>query len=164
MSVYRGSCDWAARREGREGREARPGAWRPLEVAAVVAGFAIYWPVGLAVLFAKMWQRREGFSGDLFEFARAKATAGMPADWQARREEFSSKWNATRWGFRGTGNAAFDEWRSGEIERLEAERRKLVDAEREFGAYLDRLRKARDREEFDRFMAERNTRQDGTTV
>ena len=161
MSVYRGSCDWTARREKRAGR---PGAWRPLEVAAVVASFAIYWPVGFAVVFAKLWQRREGYSGDLFGFAREKAMAGMPSDWQDKRADFVSKFNAGRWGFRGTGNAAFDEWRSKEIERLEAERLKLVNAEREFGAYLERLRKARDREEFDRFMAERNAPpQNGTT-
>ena len=130
----------------------------------MVAGFAVYWPVGIAVLFAKLWQRREGHTGDLFGFARDKAMAGMPSDWQDKRTEFASRWTAGRWGFRGTGNAAFDDWRATEIERLEAERRKLVDAEREFSDYLTQLRKARDREEFDRFMSARSARQDGTTV
>ena len=161
MSVYRGSCDWAARREW---REQRPGAWRPLELAAMIAGFAIYWPIGLAVLFAKLWQRREGHSGDLFGFARDKAMAGMPAGWQSARDEVVSKWNAGGFGFRGTGNSAFDEWRSAELERLEAERRRLADAEREFAEYLARLRKARDREEFERFMQERTAGQSGASV
>ena len=53
------------------------------------------------------------------------------------------------------------------LERLARLHRLLdADAEREFAEQLDRLRKARDREEFDRFMAERNARQsqnNGTT-
>ena len=154
MSIYRGSCDWAARKEW---QGARPGAWRPLELGAMIAGFAIYWPVGLAVLFAKLWQKREGHSGDLFGFARAKVMAGMPSGVRGAREQ-SARWSSG-FGFRGTGNSAFDEWRSAELDRLEAERRKLADAEREFAEHLDNLRKARDREEFDRFMAERNARQ-----
>lgn len=159
MSVYEGRCDWAAARKAARG--ARPGGWRPLELAAMIAGFAIWWPIGLAVLAAKMWQKREGFAGDLFAFAKDRAMAGMPAGF-ASRDAWQPKWNGG-FGMRGTGNAAFDEWRSGELDRLEAERRKLAEAEREFGEHLDRLRKARDREEFDRFMAERNTRQNGPT-
>lgn len=162
MSINRGSCDWAARREWR----ARPGAWRPLEIAAMIAGFAVYWPIGLAVLLVKLWQRHERYPGDLFGFARDKAMAGMPAGFQTPGE-WSARWNSgfgSGFGVRSTGNAAFDEWRATELERLEAERRKLADAEREFAEHLDRLRKARDREEFDRFMAERNARQtNGTT-
>lgn len=54
-----------------------------------------------------------------------------------------------------TGNTAFDDWRTAEIERIEAERRKLADAEREFQTFLSELKRARDREEFDRFMKAR---------
>ena len=55
--------------------------------------------------------------------------------------------------FGSSGNRAFDEWRAGELGRLEEERRKLVAAEREFAEFLEQLRRARDREEFYRFMA-----------
>ena len=131
----------------------------------MIAGFALFWPVGLAILFAKIGQRREGYPGDLFAYAREKVAGAMPASWQSAR----TGWNTAQRGFgsfgmRGTGNSAFDEWRAAELDRLEAERRKLADAEREFAEHLDRLRKARDREEFDRFMAERTARQgEGTT-
>jgi hypothetical protein len=162
MSVYQGSCgNWA---EYRQSRRRRPGAWRPLELAAMIAGFFIYWPVGLAILLLKMWQRREGHAGDLFSYAQEKVMTGAPANWQGAMRD---KWNAFEqrgfggFGMRSTGNAAFDEWRATELERLEAERRKLAEAEREFAEHLDRLRKARDREEFERFMAERNARQSG---
>lgn len=48
-------------------------------------------------------------------------------------------------------NAAFEEYRAAELARLE-------DEERDFHAYLERLRMARDREEFEAFMAERRGR------
>ena len=49
---------------------------------------------------------------------------------------------------RSTGNRAFDEYREKTLRRLEEE----VD---EFQAFLQRLRHAKDKAEFDQFMAER---------
>ena len=46
-----------------------------------------------------------------------------------------------------SGNRAFDEYRAETLRRLEVE-------QKEFGAFLDRLRFARDKAEFDQFMAE----------
>jgi hypothetical protein len=60
-----------------------------------------------------------------------------------------------------TGNAAFDEYRAEQLRRLDEERRKLDEDIREFHDYLKNLRMARDREEFDRFMRERNNRPSG---
>ena len=60
-----------------------------------------------------------------------------------------------------TGNAAFDEWRAAELVRLDEERRKLDEAQREFAEYSDAIRRAKDREEFERFMAERRARPAG---
>jgi hypothetical protein len=48
-------------------------------------------------------------------------------------------------------NAAFEEYRAAELARLEGE-------ERDFHAYLERLRAARDREEFEGFMQDRRAR------
>ena len=64
---------------------------------------------------------------------------------------------------RSTGNAAFDEWRTAQelFVRLDEERRKLDDAQREFAEYVDAIRRAKDREEFERFMAERRARPTG---
>lgn len=47
-----------------------------------------------------------------------------------------------------TGNAAFDSYRAETLARLEAE-------QADFVAFLDRLRRARDAEEFDSFMKDR---------
>jgi hypothetical protein len=49
---------------------------------------------------------------------------------------------------RSSGNAAFDDYRAETLRRLEEE-------QQEFAAYLERLRRARDKAEFDAFMADR---------
>lgn len=58
-----------------------------------------------------------------------------------------------RHGLKPTGNAAFDEYREQTMQRLEEEQQQFQD-------YLERLRQARDKEEFDSFMAERKTKAD----
>lgn len=69
------------------------------------------------------------------------------------------------WGHRSgfgpasSGNLAFDEWKKAELARLEEERRKLQDAHNEFAAFVENIRRAKDREEFERFMNERRNRQ-----
>jgi hypothetical protein len=97
----------------------------------MVVGFVVFWPVGLAILFWILWRKRHG-------------DAAAPA-WLGRLAN----------GAGGSGNSAFAAWKQDEVDRLEQERRKLADAEREFAAFLDQLKRARDREEFDRFMAAR---------
>ena len=58
------------------------------------------------------------------------------------------RWNAAR---PSSGNHAFDEYRSETLRRLE-------DEQREFREFLERLRFAKDKTEFDQFMAERRNR------
>jgi hypothetical protein len=52
------------------------------------------------------------------------------------------------WGGPSSGNRAFDEYRADTLRRLEEE-------QREFRDFLGRLRMAKDKAEFDQFMAER---------
>ena len=52
---------------------------------------------------------------------------------------------------RTSGNRAFDDYREETLRRLEEE-------QREFKDFLARLRMAKDKAEFDQFMAERRTR------
>jgi hypothetical protein len=55
---------------------------------------------------------------------------------------------------RPTGNRAFDEYRAEALRRLEEEAQ-------EFQSFLERLRMAKDRAEFDDFMRERRNRAAG---
>ena len=149
--------EWASARWRRGSR------WTAFEIIAMILGFIVFWPIGLAILGYKFWQSRYG-GPDLQTMATNK--------WQDARTMMSSNstrgssWrcggamrSASRFYTPSTGNAAFDEWRTAELARLDEERRKLDDAQREFAEYVDAIRRAKDREEFERFMAERRARQ-----
>jgi hypothetical protein len=114
---------------------------RPAWIALMVVGFVVFWPVGLGILAYLIWSGR-----------MACSRHGEMSHWQARMAE---KWQrrAERRGYgapayRPTGNRAFDEYRDETLRRLEEE-------SREFHAFLDKLRMAKDKAEFDAFMAER---------
>lgn len=104
-------------------------AWTPLSITIMVLGFIFFWPLGLAVLAWILW-------GERFQ------------DWWAE--------NRHRMDVRGsTGNEAFEDYRRAELDRLERERRRLEEEAAAFQTFMHDLRRARDREEFDRFMTER---------
>jgi hypothetical protein len=128
------------------------GRWSVFEIVAMVLGFIVFWPIGLAILGFKMWQRKSGYPGDLQTVAQDKWREARGAVW-------GRQWQGRR-GYYGpaTGNSAFDDWKAGEIARLEEERRKLQEAHREFSEFVDHIRRAKDREEFERFMNERRNR------
>jgi Protein of unknown function (DUF2852) len=149
-----GPGEWASARWRRGSR------WTAFEIIAMVLGFIVFWPIGLAILFYKFWQSRHGgpdlqtFAADRWQDARTmmSSNAAWGSSWgcghSARASRFSSA---------PTGNAAFDEWRKVELARLEEERRKLDEAQREFAEYVEAIRRAKDREEFERFMSERRS-------
>jgi hypothetical protein len=131
-----------------------PGYWhwraipKPLLIAGMVLGFIFWWPVGLAVLFFMFWSKRMG----CWEYGPPTGQQG--GGWQGRGAPWAN-WRS--WGCGGgngnrtqrtSGNRAFDEYRSETLNRLEEE-------QREFAAFLDRLRFAKDKSEFDAFMTER---------
>ena len=119
--------------------------WSASEIIAMVAGFVIFWPLGLLALFVKM-KNGEMWTG---------ATQGA-APWANWKMPSTDKWRSTSYGFASSGNAAFDDYKRTQLARLEEERRKLDDEQKAFRDHLARLRKAKDQDEFDRFMAERN--------
>jgi Protein of unknown function (DUF2852) len=154
-----GAGEWS----GAQWRSSGGSRWSAFEIIAMVLGFIVFWPIGLAILGYKFWQRRYG-GPDLQTLATNK--------WQDARTMMSSNsssWvcgavnRASRAYSAPTGNAAFNEWRTAELTRLDEERRKLDEAQREFAEYVDAIRRAKDREEFDRFMAERRPRPAGGT-
>lgn len=74
--------------------------------------------------------------------------------WQRKMQRFQSKmegWGGTFRGYPPSGNAAFDDYREETLRRLE-------DEQRDFQGFLERLRKAKDKAEFDQFMADRRNR------
>lgn len=123
---------------------------KPIWIVAMVMGFIWFWPVGLAILAYtignRRWGRRNGGPGQWYN-TEAQPQGG-PSGW-AKWGDFATPWNQPQKPeVRPSGNAAFDEYRMETIRRLEDEQREFVD-------YLERLRKAKDKAEFDQFMADR---------
>ena len=114
---------------------------RAWEIAGIILGFIFAWPLALAYLIWKL------------------AGYPMPAEWRAYAERGFAR--SVQGSFRaassfgGTGNSAFDEYRRRELERLEEERRRLDEEAKAFGSFVEELKRAKDREEFDAFMARR---------
>lgn len=122
-------------------------AWTPLTILLMIIGFIVFWPLGLAMLAYILWGDR------IPEVRRHFATARR--DWS---HEYRCGRRRSARGYSPSGNVAFDEYREKELKRLEEERRKLDEELRAFEGYMHDLRRARDQEEFDRFMRERSAR------
>jgi hypothetical protein len=119
------------------------GRWRPHEVAAMVVGFVAFWPVGLFLLgWKKGWL---GIDRLMSRFEADPLAPGTgPAGGGGWRDDLS----------RSSGNSAFDAHKNAELQRLEEEYARLAQKQRDFEAFLVRLREAKDREEFERFVRE----------
>ena len=100
---------------------------KPAWIAAMVLGFVFFWPVGLALLFYMIWSKRM--------FSNSCSRRSHRADTKFRAQ-------------RSSGNSAFDAYKSKTLRRLEEE-------QDNFEAFLQRLRDAKDKSEFDDFMDER---------
>ena len=117
---------------------------KPAWIVLMILGFWAWWPLGLAILAFTIGSGRMGCWNH----------HGMNR-WQDKMDRMCSKvdwWGTTP---PSSGNRAFDEYRTDTLRRLEEE-------QREFKEFLQRLRFAKDRAEFDQFMAERRNRPDAS--
>ena len=112
----------------------------PGELAIMILGFMLFWPIGFAVLAYHFWRKKMG--------CNESGRGWRPG--KAFRDHAFNMFNG------GSGNAAFDDYRDAVMRRLDEERRKLDEEQMAFRAFVERVRRAKDQEEFDRFMAERN--------
>jgi hypothetical protein len=140
-----------------------PVAWlddfgKPAWIAVTIVSFVLAWPLGLVVLGFLIGSGRMG--------CWTSRRGGGGGDWRSgmeRMQQRAAQWCGPRApgmpgqrmspGAGGSGNRAFDEYREETLRRLEEE-------ERQFKEYLDRLRHAKDKAEFDQFMAEMRRRPD----
>jgi hypothetical protein len=124
---------------------------KPAWIAAMVVSFIFVWPVGLALLAYMIWSKRMFNRSSCGE---GRESRGPWANHSA--SHWGSQWGAKcgqrhSGGFRSSGNTAFDAYKEETLRRLQEEQ----DA---FQSFLQRLREAKDKTEFDAFMEDR-TRQ-----
>jgi Protein of unknown function (DUF2852) len=135
---------------------------RPAWIALAILGFIAWWPIGLAVLAFFIGSGRMG-CWHHYDDGKWQNHMGR---WQSKMERMQEKMDRMRskmesrgagpwWGTPpSSGNRAFDDYRTETLRRLEEE-------QREFKEFLERLRFAKDRVEFDQFMADRRNRSEG---
>ena len=101
------------------------GAW----IAAMVLGFIFFWPIGLAlVIYMSM--------------------TGKWSRWGCNKSSKRAHMHSAAMAMKPSGNSAFDAYKAETLRRLE-------DEQGSFEAFLERLRAAKDKAEFDQFMDER---------
>ena len=101
-------------------------------IAVMVLGFIFFWPVGLALLAYMIWSKRM-FKSSCRHKSRSHGRRYSP--------------------YSSTGNSAFDAYKADTLRRLEQE-------QNDFEAFLERLREAKDKAEFDQFIDERARKSD----
>jgi len=107
------------------------GYGKPAWIAAMVLGFILFWPIGLAILAYMIWGKH------MFKSSCRKSYAIGGAG-------------------KSSGNTAFDAYKADTLRRLE-------DEQAAFDAFLTRLREAKDKAEFDQFMADNRKQRDAET-
>jgi len=125
----------------------------PAWIALIVLCFMAWWPLGLVILAFTIWSGRMGcgYHGGHDRWQHKMERMQRKMDWM-RSKMGGADPSGGFWGHApSSGNRAFDEYRSETLKRLE-------DEQREFREFLDRLRFAKDKTEFDAFMAERRNR------
>ncbi len=112
---------------------------KPAWITVMVLGFILFWPIGLGVLAYLIW------SGRMACWKHERGMYGM----HRGHGRWHAPYGGRPWHRRETsGNTAFDEYRAETLRRLE-------DEQKEFHEFLDQLRRAKDKAEFDQFMADR---------
>ena len=121
-----GITSWPGRAEAWLDDRGKP-AW----IAATILGFIFFWPAGLALLGYLIWSKRM--------FNRSSSCS------RSRMDRMN---HMHRGAWMSSGNSAFDAYKSETLRRLE-------DEQHAFEAFLQRLRDAKDKQEFDAFMQDR---------
>jgi len=120
---------------------------KPAWIGVTILGFIVFWPIGLAILAYLIWSGRMGFW-----------KCSGPGRWHNedshRNGGYRKRGRGGRPQAETSGNSAFDEYREETLQRLEEE-------QKEFRDFLERLRHAKDKAEFDAFMADQRSRPRG---
>ena len=118
------------------------GNWSGINIAAMIAGFVIFWPVGLLILFSNMSGR------DVRDLPRAirNLWSGFKTSWQHNdgfsRTEYSD-------------NDVFNEYQQTQYDRIHEIKEEIRSRSRRFKEFRENLKRRAHEEEFNRFMADR---------
>lgn len=109
--------------------------WSGLNIAAMVFGFILFWPVGLFVLF---W------------ILSGRQAAELPG---AMRNLWASLFGGERIHAGGSDNVVFNEYQQTQFDRIRELKEEIRSRAKRFGEFRMDAKRRADQEEFDRFMS-----------
>ena len=107
-------------------------------IFVTILGFIFAWPIGLGLLAYMIWSKRMFGHSCAYKSNQKSERGGA---WGRHSHPGFTA-------FRSSGNAAFDAYKADTIRRLQ-------DEQEAFESFLQRLRDAKDKSEFDAFMSDR---------
>ena len=123
--------------------------WHPGWIAVTVLGFIIWWPIGLALLFFTLGSRKMACWSHQDRWPNKMERMQYKMERMRSRMERRGFPSASARPRAATARSTNTAWK-----RL----RRLEEEQTEFKDFLDRLRHAKDKEEFDQFMAQHRPR------
>lgn len=124
------------------------GNWSGLNIAAMVLGFIVFWPVGLFMLYWIM---------------KGRSVQDLPRGIRRKWSKVSGSWHGTEsysQGDRGD-NTVFNEFQQTQYDRIREIKDEIKERSRRFGEFRANARRRADEEEFNRFMSDAPARNDG---
>ena len=119
------------------------GHWSCSNIAAMVIGFVLFWPVGLFIL---AWT----LSGRPVQ----TLPGAIKKQWRAFRSEHRGQASG------GSDNVVFDEYQDTQYDRIREIKEEIKDRARRFSQFREDARRQADQAEFDEFMSTNPGKQD----
>ena len=118
--------------------------WSALNIAAMVVGFVVFWPIGLFILY---W------------IFKGRSVKELP---QGIAEQWSRMTGRRHGNGDGPGdNVVFNEFQQTQYDRIREIKDEIKERSRRFAEFRANAKRRADEEEFNRFMAEAPVRNDG---
>ena len=130
------------------GNWGRRGNWSGLNIAAMVVGFILFWPIGLFILY---W------------IVTGRNVRELPQGIRHQWSKVSGNWRGSD-GFSqhgGTENVVFNEFQQTQYDRIREIKDEIKERARRFGEFRADAKRRADEEEFNRFMTDAPARNDG---
>lgn len=123
------------------GNWGKGGNWSGFNIAAMVLGFIVFWPIGLFLMFWNMSGRSIKAIPEGFRHFKSKVTGG----WK------SSDWDNV---VDVSDNVVFNEYQETQSDRIREIKEEMKNRSRRFSAYREEAKRRADEEEFNRFMSD----------
>ena len=116
------------------------GNWSGFNIAAMVVGFVLFWPIGLLILY---W------------IARGRSVKDLPAGIRRQWSKFSGQWqHGDGVGAGSSENVVFNEFQQTQYDRIREIKDEIKERSRRFAEFRANAKRRADEEEFNRFMDE----------